>query len=220
MDSLYDLFVLTDEFTTYLEQKGFDFDEKGFPIFKKEMFLTEIPELLVPVQQRKNRRVVEKKKTVIVFFCGDIHIYRRLPKLISEIDEYKEYMGVAGFDVTLTCDMEPEWQLAIMLLNLLSLAVLASNGIKIVLNTRTGGSETKDVLNAMPKGIIVASGFLGGSSKYITIDYEYIAKIMRLMPQKVLIYGSCNKKMCKKLDIVGIDYIVFKDFRKLCKEVA
>jgi len=68
MNNLLDLFKIIDEYSIYLEKNGFPFTDEGYPIFSKDMFLSEIPDLLIPVQHRKNRRVNNKKKTVLVFF--------------------------------------------------------------------------------------------------------------------------------------------------------
>ena len=212
--------MLTDKLVTYLKKKGFAFTSEGYPVFAKEMFLNEIPDLIVPVQQRKNRRVRNKKKTVISFFCGDEYIYRRLAKILDEIDEYKEYMGVIGSDITVTQDMDLEWQRAIILLNQLVMAVFAANGIKIVLNTRMGSRETKDMFRYMPKGIMIASGFRGGDRECSNNDFGYVAKVLSFLPSKLLIYGRCHKSVLKRLDTLGIEYVLYKDFRDLCREVA
>lgn len=220
MNSLLDVFKLTDKLIAYLKGKGFVFTSEGYPVFEKPMFLTEIPDLIVPVQQRKNRRVKDKKRTVVSFFCGDDYIYRRLVKLLDEIDEYKEYMGVIGSDITVTQDMDLEWQRAIILLNQLVMAVFAANGIKIVLNTRMGSRETKDMFRYMPKGIMIASGFRGGDRKCSNNDFGYVAKVLSFLPSKLLIYGRCHKSVLKRLDTLGIEYVLYKDFRDLCREVA
>lgn len=220
MNNLYDLFCRIDEYTEYIQTKGFEISENGLPVFTRDMFLDENPELLIPVDHWKDRRIRDKKKTVIVFFCGDKAIYRRLDKLLAEIDIYRQFMGVAGMDVTVTSDMDLEWQRAVLHLNHLAMAVLACSGIKIVLNSRTGGPGTESIFDHIPKGITVASGFLGCNSAYQENDYSYISKMLKLIPNRILIYGSCNAKARKQLDMMGMSYKVFKDFRQLCKEAS
>lgn len=219
MKDLLDVFKKIDKFTIYLLERGFPFSPEGYPIFDKSMFLTEIPEMMVPVFQKKNKRVI-KERTVIVFFCGDDHIYRRLDTLFEDIDEYKQYLGVAGFDVTVTRDMDLEWQRAVILLNQLSLAVLASNGIKIVFNTRTGIEATRDMFKYVPRGIMVASGFRGGTRKNIRYNFDYISKILLLLPDIVLIYGECDEDIVESLDRFGVARKEYPPFRELCKEAA
>ena len=217
---MMDFFRIIDRFTEYLLQRGFQFSEDGLPVFKETDFLSEIPQMIVPVNQRKNRRVQRKDKTLIAFFCGDKFIYRRLAKLLDEIDEYRLYLGVVGADITVTRDMELEWQRATILLNQLVMAIFVVNGIKTVLNTRIGRQETTDMFRYMPRGVLVASGFRGGTRRFSQSDFSYIAKLMTLLPSHVLIYGRCNKLVLKRIEQMGFDYTVFPDFRDLCREVA
>ena len=220
MNSLMDFLMLIDKFTKYLQEKGFPFSEEGYPLFEKQMFLTEEPDLIVPVNQRKNRRVINKKKTLIAFYCGDKLIYRRIVKLPEEIEEYQPYMGVIGCDITVTKDMDIEWQRAIILLNQLVMAIFATNGIKIVLNTRMGSKETRDMFKYFPKGVMIASGFRGGTRKHIRNNFEYTSKVLYFLPNKLLIYGKCHNSVLRGLSQLGIECIVYSDFRELCKEVA
>ena len=180
----------------------------------------EKPELIIPVNHRKNRRVTNKKKTLLAFFCGDEHIYRRIVNLPEEIEEYRPYMGVIGCDVTVTKDMDIEWQRAIIQLNQLVMAVFAANDIKIVLNTRMGSRETIDMFKYFPKGITIASGFRGGTRKYFKGYFEYISKVLYFLPGRLLIYGKCHDSVLNELNQMGLECIVFSDFRELCKEVA
>ncbi len=217
--SLKDIFVIIDELYSYLEGKEISFDKDGFPIFTNEMFLRDWPDLVIPFSQRKNKRVVNRKKTVLCFFDKDHHLYPRLCKLLNEIDEYKMYMGVIGLDVTFTDDMDEEWQRAMILLNQLFLAVLAVNGISIVLNTRIAGLDATCVWQNIPQGVMVASGFLGCDPLHSEEDFSYLEKILMLLPEKLIIYGKHDEKAEKQLDTMGIDYRVYTDFHRLCKEV-
>jgi len=136
------------------------------------------------------------------------------------MDEYKEYMGVVGADVTITKDMDLEWQRAIILLNQLVTAVFASSGIKIVLNTRMGVRKTKDMFRYIPRGIMIASGFRGGERKCLKYDFEYLSKVLSFLPSKLLIYGRCQKPVLEHLDKLGVEYVLYQDFRDFCREVA
>lgn len=217
--NLKDIFVVIDTFYQYLESKDIDFDESGFPVFRSEMFLQDWPELVIPFSQRKNSLVVNRQKTVICFFDKDHKLYPRLSKLFDEIEEYKNYMGVVGMDITVTDDMDEEWQEAMVLLNQLFLAVLAVNDIKIVINTRTAGIETEKVFKNVPQGIMVASGFLGCERLKDREDFSYLSKILALLPEKLIIYGKHDTKAEEQLDAMGINYRVYTDFHRLCKEV-
>lgn len=219
MRCLRDVFTVIDKLYVYLSDKDICFDEEGFPIFKGEMFLDEWPELMVPFSQRNNRRVLNKKKTVLCFFDKDHHLYPRAAKVIDEIEEYKQYMGAVGLDVTVTEDMDQEWQKAILLLNQLFLVTLAVNGVKIVINTRTAGQEPDCIFKNIPSGIMAASGFLGCERIGAEDDFSYVKKILALLPDKLMIYGKHDLTAEHQLDVMGIDYRVYKDFHRLCKEV-
>ena len=216
--SLKDMFSVMEIYYRYLDGK-IAFDECGFPIFKKSMFIDEWPDLIVPYSQRKNWRVKEKSKTVLCFYDSDHHIYPRVAKVIQEIDEYKSYMGVIGMDITITDNMDEEWQEFIFLQNQLFLAVLAINEIKIAINIRTAGLDVSRAFRNVPCGVTVASGFLGCDAIGGTEDLSYIVKVLTLLPDKLIIYGKRDKTVQEQLDAIGINYRVFKDFHRLCKEV-
>lgn len=122
-------------------------------------------------------------------------------------------------DVTVTSDMDEEWQEAIILLNHLFLAVLAVNGIKILLNTRTGGLDPDVIFKNTPHGVMVAAGFLGCDTTADECDYSFMKKILVLLPEKLILYGKHDKIAERQLDILGIDFRTYTDFHRLCKEV-
>lgn len=217
--NLIDIFRIIDELYLYLEDKNIDFDEDGFPIYREEMFLKDWPELVIPYSQRKNWRVTNPKKTLLCFFDKDHKLYPRIGKVFNEINEYKKYMGATGLDVTNTEDMDEEWQAAICLLNQLFLAVLAVNDIKIVINTRSAGLASSFAFKNYPQNVMAVSGFLGCENVQEERDYLYLEKILYVMPSKLILYGKRDKRAEKQLATVGIDYRVYTDFHRLCKEV-
>jgi len=219
IQNLLTLLKTVDDMYQYLSDKDIDIDENGYPIFRKEMFLCEWPDMVVPYAHRNNWRVIDKKKTVICPFDRDHRLYVRLYKLLSEINEYKKYMGVIELDLTVASDMDEEWQKALTLINQLYLAILAVNGIKIVLNTRSGGLNTEVIFKNIPHDIMVASGFLGCDKSESLYDYGYMKKIIGILPSKIIIYGKHDKIVESQLDTLGIDYKVYADFHRLCKEV-
>ena len=216
--NLSDLLSLTEKFYLYLDGK-ISFDEYGYPIFKSEMFLKVWPNLIIPYSQRKNRIVTSKKKTVLCFYDSDKNLYPRIAKVIDEIDEYKAYLGVIGLDITITDDMDSEWQEYTFLLNQLFLAVLAVNGIQIAVNTRSAGLDINTIFINIPQNATVASGFLGCDLCKNEHDFSYLTKILTLLPEKLIIYGKHDKHIEAQLDTMGINYRVYKDFHRLCKEV-
>ena len=218
INNLNNVLSLTQELYAYLKGK-IEFDEYGFPIFKPEMFLKVWPDLVIPYSQRKNRRVKNKEQTLLCFYDSDKNLYPRLANVIDEIGEYKKYLGVCGLDITITEDMDIEWQEYIFLLNQLFLAVLAVNGIKIAVNTRSAGLDASRAFRNIPQNATVASGFLGCDASKEERDFSYLIKILTLLPEKLIIYGKHDKYVESQLDTMGIDFRVYKDFHRLCKEV-
>ena len=219
INNLIDIIDVTDELLSYLNGK-IDFSEDGFPVFTKDMFLNEEPELIVPYYNRHNKVVKDPKKTVICFFGSDESLYRRLENVFDDLDEYRLFQGVIGLDITVTSDMDAEWQDAIMLLNQLFLAVLAVNGIRIIMNARSGGSNSVKNLMRFPKNILWATSFLGCDKLNAETDFSFISKMLGLLPSKLLIYGKHDEIAENQLSVMGIPYRTYTDFRRLSKEVA
>ncbi|MDD6092241.1 MAG: hypothetical protein PUB71_07030 [Hallerella succinigenes] len=215
--NLVDLLKVSEEYIRYLERKEVKFNSKGFPLLRKEMFLDEYPELVLPYDFRKNTLVADPKKTLLCFYCGDKRIYPRLKKVLKDIPEYKRFLGVVTIDITVTSDMDEEWQNAIMLLHQLFMAVLAVNGVKVVANLRTGDARSAENLNNMPKGIMWAAGFLGCAEED-PLDFRFISSTLRVMPSKLVVYGPEDEIALGKLNMMGFDYRVYDDYHKLSKK--
>ena len=216
--NLTDLCKIADDYLLYLDGR-ISFTEDGFPCFEKEMFLEEEPELIIPFQHRNNKVVTNKKKTILCFYTCDSFLYCRLEKLLDEIDEYKKYQGVIGLDITITDDMDVEWQNFIMLINQLFLAVLACNNIKIVMNARIGSNDSINNLKGFPKNVMCATSFLGCEKLKTENDYSFISKVLFILPKKLLIYGKHDTIAETQLSKMGIDFRVYTDMHRLTKGV-
>lgn len=196
-------------------------DDDGWPIFCKDHFLNEWPEDMVTYDNRNSRLILSKQTTLLCHFAGDRQNYRRFQKLEHDIPIYQEYLGVAFPDITVTRDMDIEMQELVLLANQLYAAVLAVNNIKLVFNTRSGSIATLRSFRNIPRGIVCASSFLGCSSTsdmYATS--EYINKILRLMPSRLIIYGKQDLSVNTQLDTLGINYRYYEDFHRRSKRRA
>lgn len=215
--NLIDLLKVAEEYIRYLKCMGVKFNNKGFPLLKKEMFLDEYPELAVPYDFRKNGLVKNPQNTLLCFYCGDKRIYPRLKRVLKEIEVYKKFLGVITIDVTVTSDMDDDWQDEIMLLQQLFMAVLAVNGVKIVANLWTGNARSAENLDHIPKEVMWAAGFLG-CAKEDPLDFLFISNILRVMPSKFVVYGPEDEVALEKLKMMGFDYRVYDDYHKLSKK--
>ena len=202
--NLDQMLALIDEYALFLGDKGVKFNDGGFPLLEHEVFVDEWPESMVPYKYRNCSLVTDASQTALCFFAPDAQIYPRLEKLLSEIDSYREYHCVVMPDVTVTSDMEPDWQDLIMLLNQLAMAVLAVSGIKVMPNTRCGSPSSARNLLSIPKGVIWASGSLGCAGVGGDADASFIAKVLPLQPAGIAIYGKEDPILEAQLDRMGI----------------
>ena len=124
---------------------------------------------------------------------------------------YREYAGIVATDVTVTADMDFEWQAATMLLNQLFMATVAINGVKVAPNLRSGGRETLRFLKTIPPDVICASGTLGCDDLRSPADFTYLEKVLTVRPRGVLVYGKRDDLMLRQLSRMGIDYRVYVD---------
>lgn len=209
----------TDELYEYLRQHNFHFNEHGFPVFKREMFLDEWPEMVITYEKRNDKLVPDPKKTLLCFYCPDKDLYPRLDKVLDEIDEYKRFMGSVFMDITVTNDLPPDTQRLIMLANHLHGAVLAANGIKIVANLRTGDEESRKYLSGIPVNAMCSCGFLGCDVLKEEYDFSFLRKIMQVLPRKLVIYGKEDPIATKQLHGNGINYRYYPDFHTYSKSL-
>ena len=207
---------LCDEYYSYLKERGLSLTERGFPVFRPEWFIKDYPDQIVPFYQRNNRLIVDKRRTLICLFSDDANIYRRFDRVCSDIHIYRSYMGVVSGDITITADMDQEYQNFVMLLNQLYTAVLAINGVPICMSTRRGMTDTIQNFEGVPKKAAYISSFLGCNASDVR-DMTYISKILTLQPSLLILYGKENNVACNQLDNMGIDYKQILDFHTFSK---
>lgn len=209
---------LIDRYTSYLDRHGIQFNSQGFPLLNSQTYLGEWPKLIVPYRDRKANFVQDPTHTVLCLFTSDKQIYPRLERILDDIPEYKKYLGAIGSDLTVTADMDLEWQQIIMLLNQLYMAILAVNGIKIVQNLRCGSPETIKCLSSVPLGIMCATSTLGCAKTQSELDLSFSEKLFAVRPNKLLLYGKHDPIMEHQADIAGVSYRVYADAHTLYKQ--
>lgn len=220
IDAISDLIRLVDDYCAWLGMHGCRFDDDGFPLLEKSHFLDEWPNQIVTFRERNAQFVKDKSKAVLCFYCEDGRIFPRMEKLFDELDEYQQYMGVIGADVTVTADMDIEWQEETILLNQLFMAVLALSGVKVVQNLRIGSQSTLRCLRTVPRGIMCASGTLGCARTSTPYDLRYSEKIFTLRPSRVLVYGKSDPVMEAQLDCAGVPHRLYRDTHTIRKTMA
>ena len=217
MKNLLDFLKLVDEYQSYLIERGQKFSPDGWPIIDRNCFLEQPPDIMVPYLKRTDSRLNGYKSIAICSFSKDENIYPRLDNLMDNIEEYKKYAAVVALDLTVTQDMDKEWQKIIILVNRLFMAILAINGIKVIINTRIGDTQDFSTLQYLPHMVMCASGFLG-CDKASEYDMTYLAKILYLRPSFLLVYGKCSEIEREKLRRFGFKYRVYPDYRQWSKK--
>lgn len=198
------LIQMAEEFEAYLLAREVRFDVFGFPLVPSSCYASIVPGEMLPYTHRRSRLCVDASRAAICFFMSDRRIYPRFENLFDEIDGYRSYGAVVVPDLTVTADMDLPWQGLIMLLNQLFGAVLAINGIKIIANTRCGSPASKRYLEAIPKGVLCASGSLGCGVLSSKTDYGFLSKLLLLMPSASLIYGKRDPIAFGQFSTMGI----------------
>lgn len=200
---------------------GIIIDAEGWPVFCPDHFATKWPQNMVPYTRRNNPCVIDRAETCLCFYAPDDQIYPRFVNVVDEIEIYRQYAAVVFPDITVTRDMDPELQETILLANHLFAAVLASHGIKLVFNTRCGVRSTQHSFRSIPPHIMCASGFLGcPNSPDLRSTSPYINKILRLRPDKLMIFGKHDGMVDYQLDILGVNYRYYDDFHAMSKRRA
>ncbi len=199
--SLDDVFRLIERLQQDVTGGGISLDNAGFPQLPNEAFLAEVPDDMIDWLHR--HQACDPSRTVVNFFMGDREVYRRLERLGDDMPEYRRFMGVVAPDVTVTTDMDQEFQRAIMLLNQLGMARVAVGGIKVVPNLRNGSPETISCLSSIPLGVIWASSSLGCHPLRSNADYRFLCKVMHVRPSFALLYGKPDHRVERQLDSMG-----------------
>lgn len=216
LKTLTDFILLVDELVLLAREYGVSFDSRGFPIFRREWFLEQIPDLIIPYSKRHTKFVIDPKRTALCHYSPDREIYLRLCCVIEDIPEYLRFLGVVMSDITITFDMDREWQDVIMLANLLYAAILGANGVKIIPNLRIGQTNNIENLNGIPPKVMWAAGFLG-CTKENPWNMQFIYSVVSVGAGFILIFGKHDKNAEDKLQVMNIPYKVYPDYHKLCK---
>lgn len=211
VNSLADIIALCGSYTEYLRGIGFPFDEDGFPVHDRTCFLEEWPEVIVDYYHRNAAFVANPGKTLIGFFTSDALIFRRCENLLVDLPEYRKYMGVVQSDLTVTRDMDLQWQRFVILFNQLVMATFEANGIRVCGNTRSGAPETIRDLLRIPRGVMWASSSLGCAPLSSEADFRNIAKVLMVCPSKLALYGKSDSAFERQLEASGVCFRSYPD---------
>ena len=211
------LFEFCEKLKLELESYGVEFSDDGYPIFTEDMLLKKMPQYVTPIGHTYG--ALDKSKTLLVLFSNDENIYKRLENLNKDIPKYKEYLGVAGFDLSPRINWDIKLQKFNILINMMVGAYLAVHGVKIMPNFRIGCLETVDVLTHYPKHSWFAVGALGCAKGHVKLNKMYLStKIIITNPDMLIYYGILRPEYENILKEMNIPYRVFADFQRVSRE--
>ncbi|MDO4443624.1 MAG: DUF4417 domain-containing protein [Slackia sp.] len=205
------LIRIAESYIDVITRAGIPFDAEGFPLIPTRSYANTIPADMIDWPHRRARYISKPGNTAICFFTKDSAIYPRFEKIFDEVGAYRNYAAVVMPDITVTSDMDTNWQSFTMLLNHLFGAVLAAQGIKIIANTRCGSVDSRHHLKAIPRKVLCASGNLGCTNTASVYDYSYAEKILSIAPSSLLTYGKRDEIAIDQLTTMGIPIATYLD---------
>lgn len=209
------LFELALLLRSALKKAKWSFNQYGFPVFPKDVFLDSFPCNVEPIQRL--RCCEDPASTLLCSFADDQHIQTRLQKLFDEINLYKRFVGFGGFDLSPRIYWPLKRQRFNIWLSQLATAFVAMSGQKILPNFRIGNLQTLFALESYPKNIPYIVGTLGCAKRYDPLHaFIFKTKMLFTRPSHLLIYGHLRKEYEKLLQELGIPYTLIPDFRTRC----
>ena len=185
-------------------------------VFVKKLFLvawTDVKKLFYRSLFSDNN----KKKSILCWYENDKLLIGHINNLDKWIQIFKEFYAVTGVDLSPCVNADLEQQKMAILLNQLLTAYMASHGVRILANFRTGGFETINSLSGYPLGICYSVGMLGCSKRKVLHGTELMqAKLLNTCPKKLLIYGSADIQLQELMNNFAIPFVVIPDFKTRC----
>lgn len=187
------VFVLVDTLIDYEKENGIAFNKQGFPIFKKEHFLSSLKSSMIPYTHRNE--AYDKKDTIICFYEMDKFLYRKLTfsKLKEVAKNLNEYGGFVGYDLSIFKDFLYPMQKFYILANLVISMFFVLNGNKMIPNLRADQTQGRSYFHLFRDAPLVCCGTLGCSREKIrkaTNIIEIKNYCEKHPSQKVIQYGS------------------------------
>lgn len=187
------LFILIDELIIIEKECGVQFNERGHPVFTKDMFAQSLPKYMRPYSHRNDTHSL--KDTSISFYEPDRNLYRRLTlsKLEETANELLNYHSFVGFDLSIFKDYLYPFQEFFVLANLVIDMFFVLKGNKMIPNLRADQTDGESYFYLFDETPIVCCGTLG-CSKYKEIKYENRKQIqgyaLKHKSQTIIQYGS------------------------------
>lgn len=188
-----------------LKKHGIGFDERGMPVLDEKVFLSDVPDDVDLIPATKRHAVREKSKTILCFYENESFLYRHLKNLEGRASKFRDYFGIAGFDLSVCRNDPVPEQRMMMTLNALVTAFFAVRGIRILRSLRSGDWNTLDLLVPRRPGGCYALGLLGcrrtGGTDATAL---FRARLAVTRPASLVLYATPNLETKRELARFGI----------------
>ena len=163
----------------------------GYPIIEKEMVATKVPEEMFQWDCR--HEVTNPKSSGMSFYCRDDKFTPVLNNPRRYLEKLSQYACIIGMDASPYDNMPLAVQKSQIYTNLSTTYFFGSEGLKIIPNVRLGNDETIGMLDAIPRGCLIAIGTNGFiyNLKNRKIFRDQVSIVVDVLhPSGILVYGQ------------------------------
>lgn len=204
---------LRDVYLSYLI-RGANFTSGGnFPIIEPWMVASEPPTSIIQWDQKS--KVRSKSKTTLCFYSRDETFTAVLNNPERYIETIKKYESLIGPDPSPFGNMPPVVQNSQIFLNLAISFFWGKNKIKIIPNYRLGTKETREAIEAFPRGTLIAigtNGFMKNPKTRKAHQEETKCMVDHLRPAGIIVYGPALPMIFEYPKSLGIPVYQYDSF--------
>ncbi|MBQ8083890.1 MAG: DUF4417 domain-containing protein [Clostridia bacterium] len=195
-----------DVFLAYLIKGARRTCPDGYPIIERWMVSDDVPDALFQWDCRSE--VLDPSRSGMSFYCRDDKLTPVLNNPRRYIEPLKAYQCVVGMDASPFDNMPLVVQKSQIYTNLAITYFYGMQGIKVIPNVRLGDNRTIGMLDAIPRGCLVAVGTNGfmkelSNRQIFTDQVSIMVDVLR--PKGILVYGQVYPSVFDSAINNGVD---------------
>lgn len=179
-----------DVFLSYLIEGAERTVPDGYPILKREMITTSVPGEVIQWDCR--HEVTNPDLTAMSFYCRDSSFTPILNNPHRYIEKLSRYACVIGMDASPYDNMPLVVQKSQIYSNLAITYFFGCQGLAVIPNVRLGNDQTIGMLDAIPKGCLIAvgtNGFMKRKDNRAIFRDQMSIVVDTLHPSGIVVYG-------------------------------
>ncbi|MCR5662746.1 MAG: DUF4417 domain-containing protein [bacterium] len=218
----FNLLKWCDDNISYLKDQGTVF-KKGIPQLSDSSIFKGTPRALSTFACRSDIPDEFKSEALITFYMFEEQLWPRMQNIDNDIEIFKNYAGIVGFDLSPSINMLRPRQRLSILINAIYSCYCAAKGIKVLPNYRAGDFGTICAADFFPDDCSFMIGNHGcinhGYKAYG--EYQLDILLLKKKPKLLYVYGSLREKDAKRLiKKYGFDIVKFPDRRSRVRNNA